>query len=391
MKILFLMKYPTCVPETLKRKFNGQMDACLALGHEVWYLEWDGSKFGLMNRKTGEERAVIKTSGLIPLEKYYHTLYFIDMYRAALKSLSMERFDMVYMRLNPTFPPLGKFARKLKKMGITFVQEIPTYLSDDKKEIRENDGIVRRLGMKISGLLYAGVTKHVDLFTAIGDDTNGTLYGKPAMNIDNGIDVSAIAERDYKPKEDSINVLLLASMCYWHGYDRIIRSLENYKGEEKLIFHFVGNDGDGSLAAWKALAEEKGVLDSVVFHGGVYGEDLDKLIDTMDLGVGSLGLYRKGLISASDMKSREYMSRGLPFIFSGIDPTMKEECPYVMNVSNDDSPLDLDKIKDFALKIRNFSDTADRMRGYAMRNMSWETQFQKVLEKVILLSGEKKK
>ena len=316
-------------------------------------------------------------------EKYYHTLYFVDMYRAALKALSCEEFDGIYMRSMPLFPPIKSLIKKIKKKGIFFIREIPTYLIGEKKEERKNDGIVRNVGKKISKYYSDIVASNVDMFTAIGDDTNGTLHNKPALNIDNGIDVSAIVMRQFKPQEDTLNFILLASMCYWHGYDRILTALKDYSGQQKVVFHFVGNDGDGSLAKWKALASELGVEDKAVFHGAIYGAELDEFINTMDVGVGSLGMYRIGLETGTIMKAREYMARGIPFIYGCADPAIDENFEYSMRVSNNDESLDIDKMAAFAVEMREKDDASLRMREYAEKNMSWVTQFEKILNKIV--------
>ena len=376
--LLFVMKYPTCVAETLKRKFDGQMNACLKLGYKVWYIKWDGKAFYLVNRENDESRLLIRTKLFMSREKYYHTLYFVDMYRAAVKALYYVNFDCIYMRAMP----IKRLVKLIKNKGIFFIREIPTYLSGDKQEKNLNGDIIRKIGSRISKMYFNDVVSNVDLFIAIGDDTNGTLYDKPAINIDNGIDVSVIAMRDFKPQKDTLNFLLLASMCYWHGYDRIVTALKNYSGDQKILFHFVGNDGDGSLSKWKTLASDLGVEDKVAFHGAIYGEELDKFIDTMDVGVGSLGGYRKDLYTASDLKSREYMARGIPIIYACIDPTIDEKNDFVMRVANDDSPIDINKAVEFALKMREKNDVSFRMREYAEKNMSWVTQFEKVFQKI---------
>ena len=128
------MKYPTCVAETLKRKFDGQMNACLKLGYKVWYIKWDGKAFYLVNRENDESRLLIRTKLFMSREKYYHTLYFVDMYRAAVKALSYVNFDCIYMRAMPVFPPIKRLVKLIKNKGIFFIREIPTYLSGDKQE-----------------------------------------------------------------------------------------------------------------------------------------------------------------------------------------------------------------------------------------------------------------
>lgn len=377
--IFFLMKYPTCVPETLKRKFNGQMNACIQLGYEAWYLEWDGAAFHLVCMNTGEKKHVMNTTQKLPKEKYYHTLYFIDMYRAAIKAIGMRAFDKLYIRFLPTFPPAVRFMKLAKKQGITVIQEIPTYLGQGNDDGSVQPSLARRVALKASNAYARLAQRRVDFFTVIGVDAGGRLYGKPAMNINNGIDVTAIHLREYQPQEDALHLLLLASMCDWHGYDRMIIALKNYKGDEKIILHFAGNDGDGSLAKWQQMAEG---MDNIIFHGGVYGDDLDRLINGMDLGVSSLGLYRIGLQLGTVMKGREYMARGLPFVYAGEDPTIVRDHPHAMQVPNDDTPIDMEEVVAFAKRIRQEKDAAQSMREYARQNMSWEMEFDRIFKAV---------
>ena len=374
--IFFLMKYPTCVPETLKRKFNGQMNACIQLGYEAWYLEWDGGAFQLVCMNTGEKQHVMNTTQKLPKEKYYHTLYFIDMYRAAIKVLAMRTFDKLYIRFLPTFPPAVRFMKLAQKKGVNIIQEIPTYLGQGNDDGSVQPSFARRVALKASNTYARLAQRKVDLFTVIGVDAGGSLYGKPALNINNGIDVTAISLRSYQPQEDGIHMLLLASMCDWHGYDRMITALQNYKGDEKVILHFAGNDGDGSLAKWQQMAEG---MENVIFHGGVYGEELDTLISRMDLGVSSLGLYRIGLELGTVMKGREFMARGLPFIYAGEDPTIEKGHPYAVQVANNDSLIDMEEVVAFAKRVRRETDAAQSMREYARRHMSWEMEFERIL------------
>ena len=375
-RIFFLMKYPTCVPETLKRKFNGQMNACIQLGYEAWYLEWNGEAFQLACMNTGEKKHVMNVTQKLPKEKYYHTLYFIDMYRAAIRAIGMQAFDKLYIRFLPTFPPAVRFVKLAKKKGITIIQEIPTYLGKGNDDGSEQPGLVRRAALKASNAYAQLAQRKMDFFTVIGVDAGGRFCGKPAMNINNGIDVTAIRMRKYQLQEDGLHMLLLASMCDWHGYDRMIESLKHYKGDEKITLHFAGNDGDGSLAKWKQLAEG---MENVVFHGGVYGETLDELINGMDLGVSSLGLYRIGLELGTVMKGREYMARGLPFVYAGEDPTIEKGHPHAMQVPNDDTPIDMNEVVAFAKRMRADKDAAQSMREYARKHMSWEMEFERIL------------
>ena len=123
-------------------------------------------------------------------------------------------------------------------------------------------------------------------------------------------------------------------------------------------------------------------MENVIFHGGVYGEELDHLINGMDLGISSLGLYRIGLELGTVMKGREYMARGLPFVYAGEDPTIEKDHPHALQVPNSDVPIDMEEVIAFAKRVRTEDDAAQRMREYARRHMSWEMEFERILNAV---------
>ena len=102
----------------------------------------------------------------------------------------------------------------------------------------------------------------------------------------------------------------------------------------------------------------------------------------MDLGVSSLGLYRIGLELGTVMKGREYMARGLPFVYAGEDPTIEKGHPHAMQVPNDDTPIDMEEIAAFAKRVRTEKNAAESMREYARKHMSWEMEFERILNAV---------
>ena len=86
------------------------------------------------------------------------------------------------------------------------------------------------------------------------------------MNIVNGVDVDAYPEHQPNSGDSTVRLLALASMSGWHGYDRILHSLAQYRGDTEVRIDFAGGDGDGSLATWTALAKELGLEERVTFH-----------------------------------------------------------------------------------------------------------------------------
>ena len=182
-----------------------------------------------------------------------------------------------------------------------------------------------------------------------------------------------------------VSLLALASMSHWQGYDRLIEALAAYEGDTDVVIHMVGGEGDGSLAEWKKLAQERNVENKVVFHGEMFGEKLNALIADCDAGVGGLGLYRKKQFQSMTLKLREYMARGLPFVYAVDDPSVPENEAFCIQLANDDSAIDMAQIVDFAKNARKDAQTPALMRQYAKEHMSWQGIFKTVLEKVEIL------
>lgn len=377
-KILFLMKYPTCLDENLKRKFDGQMNACINLGYEVWFIEWNGTFFFLKCKNTNKRKMVFRQKSILKKEIYYHTQIFVDLYQVCYYLLKREKFDYIYMRSMPPIPPALKMVKEIKKTSKLII-EIPTYPIEN--EYSKEKRWIRKLCFKLLDNNKKNIFLKADLLTLCGEEIEDTAYGRPAINFSNGIDVDNIPIRKPDLHINDIHILLLASMCYWQAYDKIIESLVSYKGKEKVILHFVGNDGDGSLKKWKMLVEKLGLDKNVVFHGALYGEDLNKIVNRSDIGLGTLGLYRKNLDGASTLKIREYMSRGLPFVYAGKDPAVSEDCPYALKVPNDNTPINMETIAAFAEQFKNCTDIPYRMREYAIKHMSWTKEFSYIMDR----------
>ena len=113
------------------------------------------------------------------------------------------------------------------------------------------------------------------------------------------------------------------------------------------------------------------MADRVVFHGELHGEALDRVAARCDIGVGGLGLHRKGQYRSMTLKLREYMARGLPFVYAVDDPSLPEDPAVCLRLANDESPIDLAELAAFARRAQADEETPARMRAYAESHMSW--------------------
>ncbi|MBR5937465.1 MAG: hypothetical protein IKZ90_04250 [Clostridiales bacterium] len=370
MKVLFVMKYPLTREYSVLQKFNGEMNAVRKLGHKVSYISFD-EHYLYLNDENGKKRIKATTFGKSKL--YYHTLVFSDLYSATMKVLKNHHFDMVYFR----YSPIGIKGYRMMKMAskvTKVVVEIPTFPPSREKQ----KGVARQVYMTFSYAMWKRSARFITLFTGIGESAKEYL-GVPFINIDNGVDVGLIPLRHPK-KDGKIHLLAVASMAKWHGYDRIIKGLSQWNNSElkNTVIDLVGGEGDGSLEEWRRLAKASDVEEQVVFHGVKTGDELTALFDKATIGIGSLGLYRNGINNGSILKIREYAARGLPFIYAHNDPHIPSDAAWCLKFSNDDTPIDMDKVYAFILSISDIEKVGNNMREYAEEYMSWEAQFKLV-------------
>ena len=373
--VLFVMKYPLHRQENLQAKFDGQMAAVRKLGNEVFCIGWDKEGMWLVGEK---KRELLRRNRWTNMPGYEHTKIFTDLMAAVRKVLATRKIDLLYLRYMPTFERAAETMRALKKQGGKLIIEFPTY--PRKKENQRS--WIRRPVFFYTDWVLRRIHPMVDLYTVIGEDCGGTLDGKPAVNIVNGIDVDSVPLHVPNEKKKAVHLLALASMAEWHGYDRMLRALAGYRGEEEVYLHLVGADGDGSLAVWTALAAELDIMSKVCFHGARYGDELNQIVADCDVGVGCLGVFRRGNFQILSLKLREYMARGIPFVYAEEDPVIPDDSRFSLRVENSEAPIDMAAVVAFANRVKAAAEVPALMRAYAREHMSWTGIMAGVLERV---------
>jgi glycosyltransferase involved in cell wall biosynthesis len=372
-KILYFSRYYINKKFSLKSKFDNQIQALKKLGYDVWYIGCDNHGIYLLNNK--QKIKLMSIYGMF-IPKYKNTILHIRLSQAVEYAVNNYKFDYIYMRQTFATPYSISMIKTIKKNDIKVIMEIPTY---SKNESKEEKRIFRRIFLKLTNKLNRYFYKYIDLFTIIGDKVQGLYYGKPAINILNGFDVSSVPKCKNIVNED-IHMLGIANMAYWHGYDRIIEGLRNYrnKSNEKVVIHLIGPNGDGSLDKWKKLVDEYDLNEFIKFEGPKYGDELNYYFNKCELAIGSLGRHRSGHKYLCTLKVREYMARGIPFIISHTDLGLDSNKEYYLKVPGNEEPINIEKLIDFVKSSRKNNGLSQKMRKYAKKNMSWEKQFKKV-------------
>ncbi|WP_434290094.1 glycosyltransferase [Clostridium botulinum] len=299
-----------------------------------------------------------------------------EMYNYILKNIKDIKYDLIYIRYPMSDYFFLSFLRNIKLINnnIKVILDFPTYPYD--KEII-NDKRMLNIDIYFRKLL----NEFVDM--GICYNNVNYIYDIPVCNIGNGIDVKNINKKNNirKITDKEINLIAVANISFWHGYDRLIKGLAEYYKKEhiyKIKFNIIGDGNE--IRTLMDIVENENSNTYVKFLGVKKGKELDEIFNSCDIGVGSLGMYRKGLIDGSELKNREYCSRGLPFIFAYDDKDFQQNFKYCMKVNNDNSNIDINSIIEFYEDLKTDNNVIDNMRRYAEENLTWEKKMMSILE-----------
>jgi glycosyltransferase involved in cell wall biosynthesis len=216
--------------------------------------------------------------------------------------------------------------------------------------------------------------KYIDLMLTEG--VMKDFYGVPCVEFGMGVDVDNFKEHEYCGKKDEINLLMVGCSSVYHGTDRIINSMiDYYQNEENkcvIKLHLVGS----ALEKHKELAQNKLVKDKIIFYGQQFGDGLEKIYDMCNVALGPLSQHRLKKRDTG-LKTKEYLAKGIPYVYSGEEIQLEDNYPYIMKVPDTEDLLDLNTIIDFYNGIKDDTDMVMNMRKKARDVFSWISIFEK--------------
>lgn len=192
-----------------------------------------------------------------------------------------------------------------------------------------------------------------------------TLYRAKIIYNRDGVDIEKVKLRKYKPSDDVYKLVFLKGSAVqqpWAGLDRLIKSI-NARPDLKFELYITG----------KIYDEENFNFPFVKLTGRLTNNELEELIDNVDIGVSNLANYMIGFNETTNLKSRDYFARGLPFIQANTMPDVDEYeiKKYYLYIDNNDSLIDMNKVKDFIDRIRVDSNHPEIMREFAQQKLDW--------------------
>ena len=379
MRILFLVYHGFSEHSGISKKIHYQVKGLRENGHDVRLCYYGFAENGHRCRYIDD--CVLKDYGTGRIAALRQRMDYSCIYNYCIK----ENIEFVYARsfMNAN-PWLIRFFRKLRLAGIKAVTEIPTYPYDHELD-SFSFGV--RFGLKIDQLFRKQLCREMSAIVTFSDATE--IFGQRTINISNGVDFDSIPLNNPQSvnTNTSIHLIGVAEVHYWHGYDRLIAGLgEYYKAKSDLsspskdvYFHIVGGVHPFHMKTYFTPLIEKypQIKDKIIFHGTMFGKELDDVFNQCQFAIGSLGRHRSGITVIKTLKNREYATRGIPFIYSEIDSDFEHQ-PYILKAPADESPVDIQKIVDF---VHTHQWNPEDIRK-TVEHLQWKIQMQKVVEAV---------
>jgi hypothetical protein len=198
--------------------------------------------------------------------------------------------------------------------------------------------------------------------------------------ITNGIETEVCQLRNLHPfNGNELNMfMLLGAGSAWHGIDRIINSLENYKGDKKITLDFIGNLSEFDLK----LISKSRIKNQIRIINSVNEIDMNNLLNKYHIGLGSLSIYKIGLEEATPLKTREYMARGFPIVIGYTDTDMMNHSEFQMycyQVPNNNSVISMDSLFHFVESVYLDIQHPEKIRMLAFKYMDTKVKMNALL------------
>lgn len=371
MKTLFLVFYGFQEYNGISKKIRYQADALRLCGADVRTCHYEVGNDG--SRKWMIDEDVLADLGKGIPAKIKKRLSFAPI----LQYVRRESIQCVYIRSYHNANPFTiYFVRMLKKQGVRVLLEIPTYPYD-----HEYSSGMEKVQLYTDKLFRHAFCRYVDFIVTFSSDDR--IFGRPTIRISNGIDFARIPLRSLRHgTSKELHLIGVAEIHFWHGFDRLLKGLGAYYGnnpEYKVYFHLIGKpSGRREEKDIATLIRRYCLQPFVTLYGAKHGEELDALFNRADFAIGSLARHRSGIYNIKTLKNREYAARGFGFVYSETDDDF-DLMPYTLKVPADESPVSIPALIEFC---QHMTVTPREIRD-SIRHLCWEEQMKKVYEQIV--------
>ncbi len=366
---MFANYTPADVSIGITKKIRSEIHTLRRMGIAVTYTAYDRDGVSIFDNT---DTIIFHKAFPTPISTLNRKIRYYWLEKTALSFLKKaEGFDLGYIRMGAPNQLLFQIFYQLKMNGAKLVAESLAYFPGIR---------YKSLGGKYIVAMYKhNANKFKDYLSYFLVEGNMTeLHGVKAYTMNMGVEVQSITPHYYIGEKSALNLISVANENSYHGYDRIIESLRVYQQKKpgaQVFVHLVGTVSPPT----RQLIEKHGLQDRVILYGKKSGAELDEIYNKCNVGLGPFGQHRVGGKKDTGLKTKEYFAKGLPYIYSGSEPTVPEGYPYICKFPSDESPIDFDRVWEFYQSYRNDPQVVSNMRAFAAEHYSWDTIMKEAL------------
>jgi len=316
----------------------------------------------------------------------YHDKKFFELYFRACtfkvieNIVNLDAYDVIYLR----YPLMDLSALSYaKRYGYK------TITQHHGKELQEIKTYKIRLPFKIfqyinERFLAPKFFKYIKGLTAISDDLveyeqRRVDFKGNTKRFSNGINPEQFSMTNPPIFEKEFNLIMVSSsFTAWHGLDRLLKSLVKFHHDTITINLFLV----GKMSSeFNDLITACDANESLHIHqmGKLYDKDLDAVFEKAHMACDSLAMFHLDMNEASTLKSKEYIARGIPFLYSAPDHDLLSLEKYLYNVKNENSLIDFHKILKFYKKL-DIVTMQKEMHNTTIDILSWDRKIENLKE-----------
>jgi len=198
---------------------------------------------------------------------------------------------------------------------------------------------------------------------------------KPSIVIPNGINVENYRYTGFKKFDGrTLKIIFIASKFEkWQGIEDLLKKFQKYKGKVKFKLYLIGTLSKKQIEICKSITNDYiEIIISRLFERG-----LDKLFENMNIAVSTLALYKKHMKEACPLKSREYIARGIPFVYAYKDPDLSGDEMFAKRI--DPYNYSLNEIIEFSRFVSEYKDKVEEEIGEYRNKISLDKKISEMM------------
>ena len=368
-----------------RKKILGQIKGFQNLGIKCWLCTIVENEFVLYQINENEELVQIEA-----IEKKIYQNRFDKYLKHIVENMKMDIF--YFRRLGLRVCLYTYILKKLKEDNVKIIYEIPTYPSE------RTHTLLRSLALFVERFYTRKVVYEYAECIPVCCRIKNYPINKKMIKVRNAVDAKKYSSLLNYPlleidREKKIRFLAIAHTQYWHGFDRLIKAIKEWKGEYTLEFAIYGNY---TAETYKLidLVNAYNLQNKVLFYQEKDVNDFEKFVKQYNVGVGILAIQRQFKTNEyigldTSIKNKEYCAMGIPFIHSAEDEAFDTDLGFHLRVTEDEKPIDINVIIEWFNHIVPQYKDRRNMWNYANENLSYDLFAEQVIQK--LASREKNK